>query len=337
MMDTWFGIIWDAWSNWRTVFPLFVFAILLLCVRWLRQKQYVQRMVAPEYADRILYNTSFVRRTFKALLYAIAITCVAIALLRPQWGQEEQAVTQEGRDVVIALDISRSMLAQDVTPNRLTQAKEKIRHVVNQLDAERVALVIFAGDAVVQCPLTRDHGAFSLFLDGITPETITAGTTAIENALRTSAHVFEQHGLDGRQRLLMLVTDAEDFQSNNERMRQLLQDKALRLFVMGIGSHQGAPIPEYDDHGNHTGYKRDKHGNIVISRCDTQLAQQLAHACDGVYVHARDDESDVQRIVHWVQHFEKTAGDEMSHTGYIDRYQYYAIPALIALCLEWLL
>lgn len=337
MMDTWFGISWEAWENWRFILPLLMLALISLLARWTRQKQYVMRMVADAHASKLLHNTSLLRRSIKAMLYACACICVAIALLRPQWGQETQSVMQEGRDLVIALDISRSMLAQDMQPNRLTRAKEKIQEIINRLDAERVALVIFAGDAVVQCPLTRDHGAFSLFLDGITAETITAGTTAIESALRTSAEIFQSREQSYRQRLLLLLTDGEDFGSQQNRMRELLKSEALRLFVMSIGTSEGAPIPEYDNTGVHTGYKRDKQGNIAISRCDTKLAQSLAQACDGVYVQAREDDRDIQRLEQWVQHFAKVADEEMSHTSYIDRYYYYVIPALAALYLEWLL
>ncbi len=134
-----------------------------------------------------------------------------------------------------------------------------------------------------------------------------------------------------------ILTDGEDFGSKHARMRETLQEEALRLFVMSLGTQDGAPIPEYDASGSHVGYKRDKQGNIAISRCNTKLARELAHACDGVFVQAHEDDTDIQRIQQWVQHFEKVADEEMSQTSYVDRYHYYAITALAALCLEWLI
>jgi len=336
-MDAIFGIRWAEWSNIYIGAPLVVFTLVTLVVRWMRQKGYIQAMAASEHRDRVLQNVSPWRLGVKAIVYAISLICIAIALLRPQWGKSEQTVTQEGRDVVIALDVSRSMLAQDVSPDRLTHAKHKVQRIIHHLDAERVALVIFSGDAVVQCPLTRDRSAFQLFLDGITPETITAGTTAIESALHKAAGVFSSHGVGNRQRLLVLLTDGEDFMSQHAHMKRVLHDEHLHLFVMSVGTQEGAPIPEYDAYGNHVGYKRDTSGNIAISRCDAQLSHDLAHACGGVYVQGRDDDSDVHRVYQWVQYFAKTADEEMAHNGYQERYYVYVIPALIALCLEWIL
>ena len=337
MTDQWFGITWAAWSTWYIVLPIIVMIGALLVIRWVRQSQFIDNMASKRHRQQMLSHASLLQRGIKTGLYAIACVCIAIALMRPQWGEDEQSVTQEGRDLVIALDISRSMLAQDMTPNRLTYAKNKIKRVIQQLQAERVALIIFSGDAVVQCPLTRDYNAFHLFLDGITAETVTAGTTAIESALHKAAQAFQSSGASDRQRLVLLLTDGEDFGSEHERMRKLLQKEQLRLFVMSIGTQAGAPIPEYNNNGACSGYKRDKKGHIAITRCNTQLAQRLAQACDGVYVQAREDDSDVSRLEQWVNHFEKVASEEVHCNSYIERYYVYCIPALIAVCLEWLL
>jgi len=337
MTDRLFHIYWAAWHMWCIVLPIALVVCIMLCVRWVRQRAYVRRMVAPEHHAHVLTRTSSPLRGMKSLVYAIATICIALALLRPQWGRKEESVTQEGRDVVIALDISRSMLAQDMTPDRLTCAKRKISQLVDHLSAERVALVIFSADAVVQCPLTRDRGAFQLFLDGITSQTISSGSTVIQRALSTAAHVFTSQTLGDRHRLVVLMTDGEDFGSDYSRMYQTLQDEELRVFVVGLGTPEGAPVPDHDTYGNHVGYKRDSQGNIAISRCNTYLAQQVAHTCGGVYVQAHEDDRDIDRIQQWVQHFEKQAQDECVHTSYIERYYICATVALLLLALEWLL
>ena len=186
-----FGITWGASGNWFVVAIIALLFVLLL-YRLVRMYR-VHKVLAPtKQARMFLRHCSLSKMILKIILLSIASLFLFVALLRPMWNKKEETVEQEGRDLFIALDISRSMLATDCSPNRLTCAKNKIKKLLSMLSCERVGLILFSGSSIIQCPLTTDYGAFMMFLDAIDAETVSAGTTALDQAIAKAMESFGQ-------------------------------------------------------------------------------------------------------------------------------------------------
>lgn len=335
MKDSFFGITWAAPQN---AICFVVIAVIIALVFWGSMKVHalIRQLAAPEHQNTLFKNFSLMRFRIRAFLVMLVLVLIGLALLRPQWDREEETVMQEGRDVIIALDISRSMLAQDCHPNRLEYAKQKIRNLITSLHAERVGLLVFSGAASMQCPLTTDHDAFAMFLDEISVETISSGTTSLGSALTKVVSAFSDF-VDNRTKLVVLFTDGEDFSKDLSGIKQKAIDSGVHIFTLGIGTADGAPIPLYDHHGRQQGYQKDKEGHVVVSRLDSELIQKLSQETGGKYVHATGDDRDVQAIQRWVTQFEKTAFEERPLQRLQEKYYYYSAGALALLLLEWFL
>jgi len=265
-----------------------------------------------------------------------AILLIFLALLQPQWNKKETTVTQEGRDLLIALDISRSMMARDLKPNRLEFTKLKIRNLLKKLDFERVGLILFSGSAFLQCPLTVDHAAFLMFLDQVDVETIASGTTAIDSALLKAIQVFGESS--GRKnKLVVLATDGEDFSLNLQAVKQKAQEQNIKLFALGIGTPQGAPVPIIDASGNVSGHEVDEKGNIAITKLNEELLQKMCNDLNGNYFRSSYDDSDLDQLSTIIKNYEKEKFEDRKVSYYQDQYPWFLGFAWILLLIEWLL
>lgn len=316
--------------------PLIAALIAPTLVRLQRQHRIVQQLVAPEHRVLLLYNFSWKRKIIQTVLTIIAFIALVIAFLQPSWYQEPTNLEQKGRDVVIALDISRSMLAQDCQHSRLAAAKQKILDLITTLSADRVCLIIFSGTALIQCPLTHDYDAFSLFLQEVDAETFSSGTTSLSAPLHKAIELFNRQQTN-KNRLLILCTDGEDFSEELNEVAQQARDQALSIFVLGFGSPQGAPIPLYDQQGKRIGHQKNNHGSVVITQLNEPVLQQLAQTLGGLYLHATEDNHDINAIQTWLEQYEQQLlqlrQKDLLQPGY-----YYATgTAFICLLLAWLL
>ena len=266
----------------------------------------------------------------------LALFFLFIAMLRPQWNKKEQTVAQEGRDLLVVLDISRSMLAQDLKPNRIEFVKLKIRALLQKLKFERVGLLLFSGTAFVQCPLTIDYKTFLMFLDQVDVETIASGTTAIDGALKKAIGVFDKIP-ERKNKLVLLVTDGEDFSVNLDPVKKTAKEKNITVLTLGIGTEQGAPIPIVDARGRQKGYESDKKGNVVFSKLNETLLQKISDDLHGCYVRSSYDDSDLEDLVDFIGTFEKEQLADKKFSLYEDKYPIFLSIAWIFLALEWIL
>lgn len=330
-----FGISFHAWQYIYT-FPLIILLIAVYIWQYYKRRTLITYLVGNRSYD--LLNHYFPVRQFIKLLCAIcAILLLWLALMRPSWGKIDQKIEQEGRDVLIALDISRSMLAQDVKPNRLEYAKKKVRALVQKLHSERVGLLIFSGTPLVQCPLTTDHDAFFMFLNQLDAETISFGTTALDLALKKAVTVLSD-GREAKTKLLVVLTDGEDFSSNLKTVKEQVIKDGLILFTIGIGTSEGAPIPIVDENGKQIEYQKDEKGVVVMSRLNEGILRALAHESGGQYVHAvTNDDSDIVGIINSVEQYEKQKFDQKNVIQEEERYPYFIAIALIFFLIEWIL
>ncbi len=305
---------------------------LLLFRRYLWQKRVSQQLGGMN----TLKHFSLFRKFLKTILVSVSLLLLAIALARPQWGEVSQTVSQEGRDVLIALDISRSMLAQDILPSRIDAAKKKIKELLSRLTAERVSLLVFSGIALVQCPFTSDTHAFLNFLDLADVEAVSTGTTAIDAALSTAIKTFED--VPGRaSRLLVLFTDGEDFSTDLLGVEAQAQKLGVHIFTVGVGTPEGAPIPLYDERGKTQGHQKDAQGNLVITRLNEQLLSDLAKKTGGTYIRMTPNEEDSAALVKAVHRFEKEKFDDTTFATQEERYTLFALIGAILLLLDWIL
>jgi Ca-activated chloride channel family protein len=293
-------------------------------------------MLAGAWASRLIKNFSFSKLIIKSVFITLGLIFICLALLRPQWDKKEESVMQEGRDVFFALDISRSMLATDCVPNRLACAKQRIKEILKQLDAERVGLILFSGSAFVQCPLTADYSAFNLYLDQVDVETISSGSTALDQALNETLRVFKR--LPSRKnKLLVLFTDGEDFSSNLHALKRQAKQEDLRIFAIGVGTQEGAPIPLYNQYGTQEGHQKDDNGTVVITRLNDGILRTLTQDVGGMYIPLAHDGTDVSMLVKKVQEFEKEELDEQHISRFEEQYPYFVLVSFICLAIEWLL
>lgn len=334
-MNSSFGIYWAGISWWIAAL-LFVVA---LCGIWWRtqlQLKTVKLLASGILGKKLLHNSSPFKIITRSLVMSLGILSVCIALMQPQWGQIEQKVQQQGRDVMVLLDISRSMMAQDVSPNRMALAKIKIRNLVSLLDTERVGLILFSGTAVVQCPLTKDLSSFLGQLEAADAETISSGTTVLGKALNKAAEVFKKVR-SNKNKIVLIVTDGEDFSQDTKSSIDALKSQSITLLSLGVATPEGGPIPKLDASGKVIGHETDASGGVILSKLNQELLQSLAASCNGTYTRISKNEDDIYTLHQAVQRVEKEEQDDRTISLYHDQYPWFLAIAWICFMLEWIL
>ena len=274
---------------------------------------------------RLIPEYSGTREILKFLVWTVAWMLIVIGLCDPQTGSKLEKIKRKGVDMVFALDVSNSMMAQDITPNRLERAKQAIVHLLGKLENDRVGLVVFAGKSYTQMPLTTDYSATRLFLSNINPGMIPVQGTAIGNAIETSASAF---GINKQSKAIIVITDGENHEDNAIESAQEVAGKGIRVYTIGIGLPEGAPIPVFS--GNtQIGYKKDASGITVITRINEPMLQEIAKAGRGIYVQANNSQSGVQEVFDQINKLEKAEYNEAFFSDYEDRFQFFILAALI--------
>lgn len=238
----------------------------------------LENFLGPHLISRLLIAVSPFKRKLKAALLLFSLCFIILSLAEPKWGFHIEEVKRRGIDLVIALDVSKSMLAEDVKPNRLSRAKLEIESLLNRLPGDRVALLLFAGSAFIQCPLTLDYGAVKLFLEDVTIESIPRGGTNIGGAIQKSIEAFE--GEEGGERVILLLTDGEDHGGGLEEALGQAKKKHITIYPVGVGKREGAPIPVADASGR-IEYLRSRDDSIVLSKLDPRLLERMAQETGG--------------------------------------------------------
>jgi Ca-activated chloride channel family protein len=265
------------------------------------------------------------------LLAALAL--LAVALARPQFGTRVETVRSVGQDIVVAVDLSTSMLAEDVSPNRLERARLAILRLIGNLDGDRIALVAFAGSAFVQSPLTVDYSAAGMFLNAMHPDLMPVQGTDLGAALRVSLDALE----GAREaRVIVLVTDGEHLEGDFEAELERAVDAGVQVHVVGIGSPAGVPIPQYDETGERLGFLRDEEGAVVTTRLDEETLASVAERTGARYVRA-DGGAAFDDLVDQIANVDGEAVDARQVTLFEEQFQIFLAIALAILWVEWLI
>lgn len=319
--------------------PIFLYSLIIvlpalaLFVLWAnrRQASALKRLGNPALVDRLTASVNWRGRRWQTVLWFVALAALMVALARPQWGTESHQVEQEGIEVMVALDVSNSMLAQDIKPDRLSRAKMEIADLMTRLGGNEIGLVLFSGASFIQFPLTSDTNTALTFLDNARPQVISKQGTNMGDAIRTALTGFDFDRAS--QKVLVLITDGEAHDQTTLDMARQAAGKGVLIYTIGFGSADGEPIPEYDAAGNVTGYKRDQTGEVVLSRLDEATLQQVAQIGGGKYYHAGADGSELVALTAELDTLQKSALSTQTETWGIERFQNFLWLALAALVL----
>lgn len=292
-----------------------------------KKRNTLLRFAQVEMLKRMTENWSQRRQMFKAFLILLVAGFSVLSLARPQFGTKMELMKRRGLDVVIAVDVSLSMYAEDIKPNRMARSKQEIGKFVDRLAGDRVALVAYAGEAFLQCPLTSDYGAFKIFLDVLGPDLIATPGTDLGGALETALKAFDPK--ERKYRVVVLLTDGEDHFGRGEKAAEEAAKMGAAVYTVGIGSTEGVPIPLKGADGS-VSYKKDRRGNVVTTRLDEVILQKIALATGGKYYHAEPGRFELEEVLKEINKMEKRELETERFSHYEERFQ---IPLGIALLL----
>ncbi len=317
--------------------PIYLWMLLIITILvlvrfivWRKRKRNLRKFGDPSLLKEMMPDVSKSRPTIKFCLLLSAITILIFMIARPQVGSKISHEKREGIEVLIALDISNSMLAQDVIPSRLEKSKLLIEDLVDHFTNDKVGLVVFAGDAFVQLPITNDYVSAKMFLQNINPSLITTQGTDLARAISLSQSCFTQREHIGR--AIIVITDGEDHEGGALEAAREAYKKGINVFILGVGTSKGAPIPD----GN-GGYLKDNSGQTVLSALNEQMCQQVAKAGNGVYIHV-DNTSDAQeRLNKELSKLQSGISDTVVYSEYNEQFQIFGIILLLLLIAETIL
>ncbi len=269
--------------NYLYLLPIVFIMALAYIVFYKNKQNAIMKFVQAELMDSIVAAVSKRKQKIKAVFVITALLFIIFSLVQPKWGYHWEDVERRGIDIVVAVDTSRSMLADDIKPNRLQAAKREINDLINIVDGDRVGLVAFAGTAFLQCPLTLDYGAFNLFLDDLNTNLIPVGGTSFGEAIKKSMSAFSSKLK--KHKAIVLITDGEDHQGNAMEMAKAAKEQGIVVYTVGVGKKEGAYIKLKDSKGNETLLK-DREGKVVKSHLDEVLLNKIALETGGAYTPA---------------------------------------------------
>lgn len=314
-------ILWLLW-----VIPVFIAAYWILTKHKRRQ---LEQFGDPELVETLMPNASHVRPVVKFGIVMVALALLIIAAARPQFGQSERTEKRQGIEAIVALDISNSMMAEDVAPNRLDRAKQMLSKLMDNMVNDKVGLVVFAGDAFVQLPITCDYVSAKMFLNSIKPELIKTQGTAIGAALSTSIRCFGEQSEASR--AIILITDGENHEDDAVAVAKCAKEAGIQVLVVGIGKPEGSPIPVPGTNN----FIKDRQGNVVVSKLNEEMCREIAQAGGGIYVRCDNTNTATKAIQ---KELDKLATQEIEtqvYTDYNEQFQTFALLALLLLVVDY--
>ena len=279
-----------------------------------------------ELVQRLVMSLSVAKRTWKRILVLLAVTAIVLALAQPHFRKKETKVERKGIDIVIAVDVSNSMLSKDIAPSRLEKAKLELAGLVDKLKGNRIGIVAFAGEAIIQCPLTLDTGAVKLFLSTVSPALVEFQGTDIGQAVRVATQAFEANEKDSK--ALILLTDGEDHSPQTSQFVKQAKEAGIRIFTIGIGTSDGSTVPEG------SGYKKDRQGQVVLSRLNESFLKKTAASTGGVYFRSSRGEVEAEHLARAISLMTQKGLKNDWAVEYEENFQFFLLMALVFLMAE---
>ena len=289
----------------------------------------VRRFGDEELVRALMPSWSSSKGWWRTVLFCLGVTAFVIGMARPLSGAKLVERETKGAEIMICLDVSNSMLAQDYSPDRLSRAKLAISRIVDRLQGDRIGLIIFAGTSFVQLPITTDYVSAKMFLNSIDTQSIPVQGTAIGEALQTAAKSFSLQS--EKSRAIIVITDGENHEDDAVDMARQVAGTGIRIYTIGVGSLQGQPIPKDGD------LMKDKDGNIVVTRLDEETLKRIASVGGGAYVHAGGEEFGLNPILDEIRKLEDERFNNVVFEEYDEQYMYFFAAALLFFVLEMLI
>ena len=311
------------------VIPLLV--VFFVVVRT-RKKKAIAEFGNPELLATLMPLQSYKREAAKFVMVLIALFFVILGVAGPQFGSKLQQVKREGVELIIALDVSNSMMAEDIKPSRLAAAKQAISRMTDKLTDDKVGLIVFAGDAYVQLPITTDYSSAKLFLSGISTDIAPIQGTAIGAAIDLASKSFTPE--TEASKAIIVITDGENHQDDAVAAAKAAREKGIYVHTIGMGLPQGAPIPEK---GNPGQFMKDGQGNVVISKLDETTLREIAKAGEGIFVRASNTNVGLNTLLDEINEMDKTLLEEQVFSDYAEKYQYFLLLALLFVLVDFMI
>lgn len=312
-----------------TILPLALFFVIFRIIKNKKQCQFTNERLFK----RLAPNRSTFKPWLKFGLLSLMLLLLGIALSNPKIGTKMETVKREGVDVVFAIDVSKSMLAQDVSPNRLEKAKRLVSETLNQLKGDRVGIVAYAASAYPQLPLTTDYSAARMFLQSLNTDMLSSQGTAIQEAIQMASSYFSDANPTAR--ILILISDGEDHEMGASEIAYEAANQGIRIYSIGVGTEKGSTIPI--DNGGNISYKRDKNGEVVITKLNSGLLSEIARNANGSYIDGDNTGKAVEEIISLLDGIEKSEFETQQYVDYADQFQWFLFAVIVILLIDLLI
>jgi len=318
--------------------PIYFYFLTLLPIIWLgyllvyRWKIKTQSIFADKtLMERLSPNRSFFKPFLKLLILTLCILFLIFGLVNPKIGTELETVKREGVDIVFVVDVSKSMLAEDIAPNRLEKSKRLVSAIINQLVSDRVGIIAYAAQAIPQLPITTDYGAAKMFLQSLNTDMLSSQGTAVDSALDLSRTYFNDQ--DQTNRVVFLISDGEDHSDEAEKAAMRANEFGVKIFTFGVGTESGAPIP-IKRNGIVETYKKDLEGNVVITKRNPDILKVISKVSNGAYYDGNDTDLVLDFVEQTLKEMDKKEFEAKKFVSYKDQFQIFLLIAFVLLLLE---
>jgi Ca-activated chloride channel family protein len=315
--------------------------LVILLVWWTakRTRQILTGQIAPKISQYLLRSVSTGKRRLKLILQCLALFFFVIALARPQSGESKQKAKSEGLEIMLAVDVSNSMLSEDARPSRLELARRELERFVDSLSGDKVGLVAFAGSAVTLSPMTSDKAAMKMYLDSLSPTAVTTQGTDFRRALNECYTALQRGGIDGADnssvtKVIIVASDGEDNEKGALDQAEKIAGEGIRIFTLGFGTEAGGQIPVRDNNGNLIGYKKDKNGQNIITKSTGESLKALAQAGKGTFQQVTFGGDAVKNLKANIDQLQRTQLDTMEVNHYNEHYQVFLFFGIVMALLE---
>jgi Ca-activated chloride channel family protein len=313
-------------------FLLVPFFVLLYIFLSAARKNFYKKFGDKVVVEKLLPLELFNVRPLKAVIFLSAFSLLIIALARPLFGVKTEMTERKGIDIFVALDISKSMLAEDIAPNRVVRAKFEISKLIDMFSTDRIGLIVFAGTSFIQMPLTLDYGVAKMYLESVNVDWISSQGTDISGAIELARKAFPKNNTS---KVMIIISDGEEMQGDAVKSAKLAAQDGIIIYTVGVGSERGVPIPERKT-GNSVVYKKDKNENIVMTKLNPKTLEEIAIATNGKYFSAGID-LNLSEIYKEISNMEKNSFGQAKQVKFNEQYQIFLFLALILFILEYFL
>jgi Ca-activated chloride channel family protein len=323
----------------RLANPEYIYALLvipaLIAFFWysrIQRKKALALFGQKEIISVLMPNVSPSRPILKFMILMLALASIIIGISRPQFGSKLRTEKRKGIELMIALDVSNSMMAEDIQPNRLERAKRAISQLVDKLSNDKIGLIVFAGDAYTQLPITADYVSAKLFLNSVGPNMVPSQGTAIGAAIELGVKSFNPQFVGNK--AMIIITDGENHEDDAVSAAKKASDQGIIIYTIGMGSPQGGPIPDLAN--GPRSYKKDRQGNTIVTKLDEGMLQKIAEAGKGAYVRANNAQVGLNNLFDEINKMEKSELETQAYADYDDKFQYFIGFGLFLILLDFL-